>query len=92
MQPAAPGISGPAPLGRPYDLVLTDTHWEFGPQGEGLREVKGSPEWRIETFEFEPWVTVEVAIRYLTRLRDESSSGMMKSNADKSIAILRRLL
>ena len=82
---------GPAPIVRPYDLVLTATHWEFGPNLEGPREVKGPPEWRIETFEIEPWVTIEAAIRYLTRLRDESSSGITKRNADESIATLRRL-
>jgi hypothetical protein len=76
---------------RPYDLVLTATHWEFGPNLEGPREVKGPPEWRIETFEIEPWVTIEAAIRYLTRLRDESSSGITKRNADESIATFRRL-
>jgi len=92
--PPRPGdmqMHGPAPLVRPYDLVLTDTHWEFGPEREGLREVKGPPEWRIEAFELEPWVTIETAIRYLTKLRDESSSDSIRSNAEKSIAILRRL-
>ncbi|MGO9010157.1 MAG: hypothetical protein ACLQPN_08640 [Bryobacteraceae bacterium] len=82
---------GPAPTVRPYDLVLTDTHWEFGPNLEDPREVKGSLEWRIEAFEIEPWVTIETAIRYLTRLRDGSSSETIKKNADKSIATLRRV-
>jgi hypothetical protein len=89
-------IHGPhAAMGCVYDLVLADTHWEFGPGREGLREVKGPPEWRIATlgaFDVEPRVTIEVAIRYLTRLRDESSSEIIKRNADKSIATLRRLL
>jgi hypothetical protein len=91
-QPGIPQMHGPAPLVRVYDLVLTDTHWELGPGGEGLREVKGPPEWRIETFEFEPWVAIKVAIQYLTHLRDESVSEVIKRNADKSIATLRRLL
>src|SRR5215510_9492283 len=88
-----PEMHGPTvPLERGYDLVLTDTHWEFGPGGEGLREVKGPPEWRIATFEYQPWITIQAAIRYLARLRDESSSEKMKSDADKSIAILQHLL
>ena len=82
---------GPAPVVKPYALVFTETHWEFGPKGEGLHEVKGPPEWRIETFEFEPWITIDVAIRYLTKLRDESKSAAIRANADKSIATLRRL-
>jgi hypothetical protein len=93
--PPRPGnqpLRGPVPLGRPYDLVLTDTHWEFGPKLEGPREVKGPPEWRIETFEIEPWVTVDAAIRYLTHLRNESSSETVRRNAEKSITALRHLL
>ena len=90
-QPVTSQINGPAPTVRVYDLVLADTHWELEPGREGLREMKGPPEWRIEAFELEPWVTIETAIRYLTKLRDESSSDSIRSNAEKSIAILRRL-
>jgi hypothetical protein len=36
-------------------------------------------------------VTIVTAIRYLTKLRDESSSGAIKRNADKSIVTLRQL-
>lgn len=91
-QPAGAEIRGPAPLGREYDLVLTDTYWEFTAARDSLRESKGPPEWRIETFEFEQWVTIETAIRYLTGLRDESSSELTRRNAETSIAALRRLL
>ena len=83
-------IHGPAPLGRIYHLVLTNIRWEFEPGREELREVKGVPEWRIENFEPEPWVTIKVAIRYLTRLRDESKSERIKRNANESIAALSR--
>jgi hypothetical protein len=76
---------------RVYDLVLTDTHWELERPGESLKEMKGTPQWRIETFEIQPWVTIEAAIRYLTRLRDESSSPTIRRNAEKSIAALRGL-
>jgi hypothetical protein len=61
-----------------YILILTDTYWEFGPKGEGPREVKGPPEWRLENFEHECWVVKDVATRYLTKLRDESSSKAIK--------------
>jgi hypothetical protein len=87
----SPVVRGPAVFFRMYDLVLTDLHWEFGPGEKEIREVKGPPAWRIETFESEPWVTSEVAIRYLKKLRDESNSDTIKTNADKSIAILRHL-
>jgi hypothetical protein len=92
VKPEAPFMYGPtAPVERVYNLVLTETHWEFGPNGEGPRELKGPPEWRIEKFEFEPWISIEVAIRYLTKLRDESNSDVIKGNAEKSVATLRGL-
>jgi hypothetical protein len=85
-------MTGPTQMGRVYDLVRSDTHWEFtGPASKQLREVKGAPEWRIDGFVDEPWITVDVAIRYLTKLRDESGSSVIKRNADRSIATLRRL-
>ena len=90
-QPATPLLHGQARVLRPYLLVLTDAHWEFGPNGEGPRELKGPPEWRIENFEFEPNVTIDAAIRYLTKLRTESQSEAIKKNADNSIATLLRL-
>jgi len=90
-KPGGPEIHGPAPLGREYELVLTDTHWEFTPGHKDLQEVRGAPEWRIEAFEPYPLVTVQAAIRYLTRLHDESGSEVIKRNATKSIADLQRL-
>lgn len=91
--PATEAMRGPnAPLTRVYDLVRTDTQWEFGPKGDGPHMVKGTPKWRIETFEFEPWVTIEVAIRYLGELRERSTSEVVRNNAEKSIVILRGML
>lgn len=90
-EPAHPRLRGPLPIAQVYYLVLTDTFWQFGPNGEGPNVVKGPPEWRIETFAFEPIVTIETALRYLTKLRDESSSEVIRMNADKSITTLRHL-
>jgi hypothetical protein len=70
--------------------VLADTHWEFGPGRKELREIKGPPEWRLGHFEPEPWVTVDVAIRYLQKLKAETRSEAIKRNAERSIAILRK--
>ena len=85
-------LHGPHLMDRVHELVLTDTHWEFaGANHKELRQVTGQPEWRIETFEFEPLITIDAAIRYLTSLRDSSRSLAIKANADKSIVALRRL-
>jgi len=55
-------------MGRVYDLILTGTRWEFGPGLKGLREVRGAAEWRIDTFEPVPVISVEAAVQYLSRL------------------------
>jgi hypothetical protein len=91
--PFGPSVAqrGPVQFEVSYRLVLTDTYWEFGPNREGPREVKGPLEWRIEGFRFEPNVTIDAAIRYLTKLRDESASAAVRANAEKSIADLGRL-
>ncbi len=90
-QSAPPRVRGPAQLAIIWRLSLTDTYWEFGPNREGPREVKGPLEWRIEEFPFEPSVTIDAAIRYLTKLRDESASAAVRANAEKSIADLGHL-
>jgi hypothetical protein len=89
--PGEPQISGLHTLSRLYSLVLTGTRWEFGPHGEGPRRVDGPPAWKIDEFEYRPWVTIDVAIDYLTRLQSETHSQVVKKNASRSIAILREL-
>jgi hypothetical protein len=83
---------GPASFQAVYEFALTNTHWEFTPNHGELREVRGAPEWRIEGALVIPTVTVQTAIRYLTRLHDESSSSVIKRNAKKSIAEIQRLV
>lgn len=88
---AAPPVHGPVALAREYDLVLGNIYWEFGPDGKDLREVTGQSQWRIETFEAEPWVYAAAAIRYLTKLHDESANSSIKSNAAASIVAINTL-
>jgi len=45
-----------------YHLVLTDKHWEFGPDAVTEKEVSGPLAWRIENPEPIFWLTVETAI------------------------------
>jgi hypothetical protein len=84
-------IYGPTHSSATYDFVLTDTHWEFTPDGKDLREVRGALEWKIVGLWRASIVTVPVAIGYLTRLHDETSSEVIKRNAKKSIADIQRL-
>lgn len=91
LEKGMPSIHGLTALDAIYQLVLTDRHSEFGAKGDGPREVKGSPQWRLEYFEPEPWVTIDVAIQYLTKLRSESANETIRKNADVSIGTLNRL-
>lgn len=85
-----PNLHGPFLALHTYGVVFTDTHWEFGPKGQDPREVKGPPEWRLEYFEVQPWVTKDVAISYLTRLREESNSDSKRRTLERSIDLIRR--
>jgi hypothetical protein len=91
LDPAVPPMHGPTRQYCEYELVFTDTYWEFGPKGEGLREVKESPQWRLSNFEYQPWVTRDVAVRYLTQLHDKSSNRVFKSNLEQSIRKIRSI-
>src|SRR5260370_24359742 len=74
-----------------YNLVPTDKHWEFEPDGRTLKEVTGPLEWRCkDTPGAAIYLTVESAIRYVKKVRDKSSDPTIKKNADKTLAILKR--
>ena len=48
-------------------------------------------EWKIEGPQSERWATVEKAIIYVKGMRDKSNDPTVKKNANKTIAILKRL-
>ncbi len=83
----SPPIKGPAASGRKYSLVLTDQHSHPGAKPT----TGGISEWKIEDFEPNSMVTMDVAIRYLERLRDETRRDDIKKNTGRSIAQLRAL-
>ena len=61
-------------------------------RGGFVLEKSGQPaEWRIAGEIWTPHVTIAVAIRYLTKLRNETSNAVIKANAQKSIAALSRV-
>lgn len=70
-----------------YELVLTSKHWEFTADRRTLREVTGTPEWRMKD-EGGIWVTRDTAIRYLRQVRDGDSSAVLKNNAEQSLKVL----
>jgi hypothetical protein len=91
--------SGPAPdrgpvlagMWIPYKLALSDERWELAPSRVDMQEVKGAPEWRIDGFQTSYFLSIETAIRYLAEIRTKSTDPVIKQNADKTTAILKRL-
>jgi len=73
-----------------FRLVYTNKHREIGTKGETIKEVTGPWEWKIE----EPmvrWTTLNRAIEYVSLTRDKTDDAIIKKNADKTIATLKRL-
>ena len=82
-------LYGPLKSIKIYYLLLTDKQFELDPSSDNIKESRGAFEWKIETFDFEPWVTRVVAIQYLVGLRDRTTSNIIRKNAINSIATLR---
>jgi hypothetical protein len=74
-----------------YTVVLSDKHWELGPNGQAAREVSGSPEWRIQGTNDSIWLTVENAIQYVTDVHDRASDQIIKKNSERTLASLKKL-
>jgi hypothetical protein len=75
-----------------YKLIQSNKHWDPAPDGRTLNEVVGKPKWLIEGTGDTIWLTKETAIQYLTETRDSSKDPVLKRNADKAIASLKRHL
>jgi hypothetical protein len=70
-----------------FSLLLSDKHWEIGANGI-VKELAGPPAWRIEDTSFEPLLTLDTAIRYVSQVRDRAAASVVKSNAAKTLRIL----
>jgi hypothetical protein len=84
-----PIIHGPAMFEFVFELVQTDSYWEFDSKLNRPHQVKGPTEWKLMTFSWQSPVTVDTAIRYLEGLSHESNSEAIRRNAVKSIEKLR---
>jgi hypothetical protein len=73
-----------------FHLVLTNKYWKLGPDGKLLEETTGPPEWRISP-QLSLWTTVNPAILYVRKMRDKTTDPVIKKNADKTLAILKKL-
>ena len=74
-----------------FRLVYTNKHRDIGTNGESVRELTGPWEWKIEEPRMARWTTVNRAIEYVARMRDKTDDPIIKRNADRTIATLKRI-
>jgi len=74
-----------------FRLVYTNKHRETGKNGEITREESGPWEWKIEQPQITRWATVNRAIEYVRMMRDKTGDPLIKQNANKTLAALKRL-
>lgn len=82
----------PFPVRMYLNLVFTDKTWRLGPTGSSPIEAAGTSAWRIKRPDpVSPHMSVDAAIRYLTRLRDNTADRRIAANAGQTISALRHL-
>jgi hypothetical protein len=88
-RPPSPGIMK---FSARYHLVFGDAYWNPGIDGRDVR-LLGPVTWRIEAVH--PirlcWFSKATAIRYVTETRAKSNDPTVKANADKTLAILKKI-
>jgi hypothetical protein len=85
-----PDPSGSIMMGEIFSLVFI--HRPSGTKGTSdAPEPAGLGEWKIEGPRRVRTATIPVAIRYATEMRDRSNDPVIRRNADKTIAALKRL-
>ncbi len=70
-----------------FSLLLSSKLWEIAKDGT-VKESDGPLTWRVEDTSFQPLITLDTAIRYVTRMRDEIRDPAIKTNASKTLRIL----
>jgi hypothetical protein len=70
-----------------FSLLLSSKHWKITKDGT-VEEFEGPLVWRIEDTSFQPLITLDTAIRYVTQTRDKTADAVVKMNAAKTLRIL----
>jgi hypothetical protein len=81
-------VPGGTKVRQGYKIILDNKY--IVPNGSG-KEMIGPGRWKIEDSSSEQWITVDVAIRYVTELRDKTTDPAIKKNGDLTIAKLNTL-
>jgi hypothetical protein len=70
-----------------FSLQVIDKHWNIAPDGT-VKAAPGPPTWRIRESSQKPLITLATAIRYVTTMRSKTTDPVIRSNADRTLAIL----
>lgn len=74
-----------------FDLVLTDKHWQLGPDGAMSRPITGPPEWKIVNESPELCITINAAVRYVAEIAAKTNDPAIRKNAGNALAALKRM-
>ena len=74
-----------------FHLIYTNKHRDIGAKGETIREVSGPWEWKIDEPLMIRWATVDRAIEYVEQMGNKSDDPIIRTNAARTIAALKRL-
>jgi hypothetical protein len=73
-----------------FNLTLTNSYWKLRNDGKTLEQTNGAFQWRISDDQTNNvYLSLDTAMGYIARLRDETRDPIVKKNADKTIAVLR---
>jgi hypothetical protein len=70
-----------------FMLVLSDKHWEIAADGSA-KVHEGPLAWRVENISYDPFISLDVAIRYVMQRRDKTTDPLLKENAEATLAVL----
>jgi hypothetical protein len=70
-----------------FNLVLSDKHWQIGTDGSA-KMLEGPLAWRVENTSYEPFISLDAAIRYVIQRRDKTTDPVLKKNAAGTLAVL----
>lgn len=71
-----------------FNVILVDNDSQTGTPGNRSGDSKAAS-WRTGGSPPEPHLTIDAAILYITKMRDDSSEGKTKKNADRTLAWLK---
>ncbi len=90
LSPSFPLPPDPSTVRAEYSLLLADKDHKPNTNESVEQQETRSSEWRIEGHQPEQHITVDTAIQYVTQIRDKTADPVIRKNANKTLATLKR--